>query len=87
MKASRGDNRNVCVSTFSTHGPRTSDVFTPETMADEHTPTPPPSRWASLIMVPTLVEVELVWRGRLCDVVLVPSCLGEHTLSVVSNYE
>ena len=56
-------------------------VFFPQTMLDEHPPTPPPSRWLfiALITLPTLAKFQLVWR-RFCDVVLFSSCLVEHTL-------
>ena len=51
----------------------------PLTMPGEHPPTPPPSRWPALIILPTLPKFQLVWR-RLCDV-LFPSCLVKHDLA------
>ena len=56
--------------------------FSPQTMPDEHPPMPLPCRWPALITLPTFAKFQLVWR-RLCDVVLLPSCLVEHTLTAV----
>ena len=44
---------------------------------------PSPSWWPALITLPTLAKFPLVWR-RLCDVMLFPSCLVEHTLTATS---
>ena len=52
------------------------------TTPDEHLRTPPPTRWPALITLPNLAKFQLVWR-RLCDVVLLPSCLLEYTLAAV----
>ena len=49
-----------------------------QTTPDEHSMTPPLSRWPVLIILPPLAKLQLVWR-RLCDVVRFPSCLFEHT--------
>ena len=48
-------------------------------MPGEHPPTPPPSRWPALIILPTLPKFQLVWR-RLCDV-LFPSFLVKYSLT------
>ena len=56
--------------------------FPPWKIPDEHRPMPPPSRWPSFIILPTLVKFQLVWR-RLCDVVLLPSSLLEHNFMAV----
>ena len=47
---------------------------------DEVPPTPPPNRLSTYIILPTLTKFHLVWR-RVCDVMLLFSCLFEHTLT------
>ena len=51
-------------------------------MPDEHPPTPLLRHCPALLTLPHLAKFQLVWR-HLCDVVLSPSCLFEHTLTAV----
>ena len=64
------------------HSESSEPAMFSQTMSDKHPPTPPPSRWPALFTLRILAKFHLVWR-RLCDVVLFPSCLFEHTLTVV----
>ena len=79
MKASAADIRkSVCVRLRSESSEPT--ILFSQTTPDEHPPTPPPCRWPALITSPTLAKFQLAWR-RLCDAVLVPSCLVKHGLT------
>ena len=71
LKASPADIRNVCVPLHSDSSEPIT--FSPQTMPDEHLLTSPPSRWPTLITLPTLAKFQLFWRC-LCDVMLFPSC-------------
>ena len=73
--------KSVCVYPHALRKLRTYRFF-PQMMSDEHSPTPPPSRWPAFITLHHLTKFQLVWR-RLCDVVLFLSCLFEHTLTAV----
>ena len=76
-----GCSKSVCVRLHSESSEPM--IFFSQTMPDEHPPTLPPSRWPALITLPTLAKFQLVWR-RLCDVVLLPSCLVKHSLTDAS---
>ena len=75
-----GYSKRLCVRLHSESSEPT--MVLSQTTLDEHSPTPPPCRWLALFTLPTLAKFQLVWR-RICDVVLFPSCLVEHTLTAV----
>ena len=37
-------------------------IVSPPSLYPSHTPTPPPSRWPALTILPTLAKFRLVWR-------------------------
>ena len=57
-------------------------ILLSQTSPSGHLPVPPPTRWPAFFTLPILPKDHVVWR-RLCDVVLFPYCLVEHTLMAV----
>ena len=53
-----------------------------QTTPEKRPPTPPPSRWTTLVTLPHLAKFQVVWR-RLCDVVLFASSFFDHTITAV----
>ena len=76
-----GYSKSVCVRLHSENSD--AAMLISQTSPDKLPPTPPPCRWQTLITLPTLAKVQLVWR-RLCGVVLFHSSgLFKHTLTAV----